>query len=138
MMNSRLWSSRPGFAKPLGNHQLTSHLPAYDELCLSRVASISNYGVDPTSDSSGGTDVYAGPLANGAYVFGMLNRNGDGSTTINATWSMLESTDIGDDSKACVRELFSGKTSQVTGGVSWSVPAHDMAMFRVVPGASQC
>jgi hypothetical protein len=40
-----------------GCYQLTSHLPAYDELCLARVASISNYGVDPTTDKTAGTDV---------------------------------------------------------------------------------
>ena len=40
-----------------GCYQLTTHLPAYDELCLARVASISSYGVDPSSDTTPGTDV---------------------------------------------------------------------------------
>ena len=35
------------------------------QLCLARVASISAYGLDPSSDHTGGTDVYAGPLYNG-------------------------------------------------------------------------
>merc|ERR1711865_363931 len=87
-----------------GCYQLTSHLPAYDELCLARVASISNYGVDPTSDHAGGTDVYAGPLSEGAYVFGLLNRNAGGNSTVKAEWSMMETAGFGDDTKACVRE----------------------------------
>jgi len=119
-------------------YQLTTHLPAYDSLCLSRVASVSNYGVDPSSDTSNGTDIYAGPLANGAYVFGLFNRNSAGTATIKATWSMLEKPEFGDETKACVREVFSGKTTQVTGGLSWAVPAYDIAVFRVQPGVDKC
>jgi hypothetical protein len=123
-----------------GCYQLTDHLPAYDELCLARVASISNYGVDPYSDSTGGTDVYAGPLAGGHFVFGLLNRNavGSGNATIEARWAMAEAPGLNDSTSACVRELISGRTQQATGGVSWPVPPHDMAVFRVVPGATTC
>jgi hypothetical protein len=120
-----------------GCYQLTSHLPAYDELCLARVASISNYGVDPSSDSTGGTDVYASPLAGGAYTFGLLNRGAE-TATVNATWSMLELPGFGDSTAACVKELHSGETQQATGGVSWPVASHDIAIFRVVPGSQTC
>jgi hypothetical protein len=81
-VTSRYWSPRSGTVRLAaanggGYHcdepgcmQLTTHLPTYDEFCLARVASISAYGVDPSSDKTGGTDVWAGPLSGGAYVFG--------------------------------------------------------------------
>ena len=123
-----------------GCYQLTSHMPTYDEFCLARVASISAYGVDPSSDKTGGTDIWAGPLSGGAYVFGLLSRNakGSGNVTIQANWSMAGGN-IGDESACCVRELYSGATvAKATGGVSWSVAPHDLAVLRVVPGASTC
>ena len=115
-------------------------MPTYDEFCLARVASISAYGVDPSSDKTGGTDIWAGPLSGGAYVFGLLSRNakGSGNVTIQANWSMAGGN-IGDESACCVRELYSGATvAKATGGVSWSVAPHDLAVLRVVPGASTC
>lgn len=123
-----------------GCYMLTSHLPAYDELCLARVASISKNGVDPTTDVTGGTDVYGGPLANGAYVFGLLNRNGDGAgnATIHVEFSWLDSEAIGDATTACVRELYSGTVVQATGKIDWSVAPHDMAVLRITPNATKC
>ena len=44
-------------------YQLTSHLPASEEYCLAHVASISNDGIDPTTATTGGVDVWGGPLA---------------------------------------------------------------------------
>jgi hypothetical protein len=125
-----------------GCYQLTSHLPTYEEFCLARVASISAYGVDPSSDHTGGTDVYAGPLSGGAYVFGLLNRNSKGgaNATIEAKFSWLEVPGLSDSTTACVRELFSDRivTTKATGSVSVSVAPHDLAVLRVVPGASTC
>lgn len=124
-----------------GCYQLTSHLPAYDELCLAKVASISKYGVDYTSDKTGGVDVYAGPLSGGAYVFGLLNRNSaqvGGNTTITGSFSWLERDDIGAETSACAREIFSGQTQRVVGSVSWSVAPSDMVVVRVVPNATDC
>lgn len=69
MVACRYWSPRSGtvrLAAAPGNgyhcdepgcYALSTHLPAYDELCLARVASISSYGLDPSSDSTPGTDV---------------------------------------------------------------------------------
>ena len=115
-------------------------MPTYDEFCLARVASISAYGVDPSSDKTGGTDVWAGPLAQGAFVFGLLNRNaiGSGSVVIKADWSMLGMPPP--PGSVCVRELYSGRQSSVkaSDGVSWAVAPHDLAVLRVVPGASTC
>ena len=45
---------------------------------------------------------------------------------------------FGAGTTACVRELFSGSTVMATGSVGWSVPPHDLAVLRVVPGASSC
>ena len=81
--------------------------------------------------------VYAGPLSGGAYVFGLLNR-GATNTTIDAKFRLLEKAGFGDDTAACARELFSGRTMQVKGSVSWSVAPHDMAMVRIKPGATSC
>ena len=120
-----------------GCYQLTSHLPAFDELCLARVASISAYGVDPTSDSTAGTDVYAGPLSGGAFVFGLLNR-GPAIQTISATWEWAGAPNFAGDTSACIRELFSGATKLATGGVEWVVPSHDLMVLRVVPNATVC
>jgi len=121
-----------------GCYRLTSHLPVFAELCLARVDSIGYYGVDPTTAMTGGEDVYAGPLSGGAYVFGLLNRNAVGTpdTEIAARFSMLETAGFGNTTAACVRELFSGKTQAATGGFTWSVAAHDLAIFRVVPGTT--
>ena len=112
-------------------YHLTSHLPVFDELCLSSVASIAYYGVDPFTDRTGGTDVYGGPLAGGAYVIGLLNRNHGGNATISAKFSWLAQEGLGDDTSACVRELFSNKTTTATGSVShWCmiVPCDPMCM----------
>ena len=84
-----------------------------------------------------GAQVYAGPLFGGDYVFGLLNR-GSETVTIEGNFSMLEMQGLGDSTVACARELFSDKMMKVTGGVTWSVASHDIAIVRVSPGASTC
>ena len=121
-----------------GCYQLTAHYPATDEFCLSKVASISAYGTDPTSDATGGTDVYAGPLSNGAYVFGMLNR-GEAAVKITAKWAWAGVEGFGAATSACVKEVLSGTVAKdQVGGTSFTVGPHDLAVFRVVPGATSC
>jgi hypothetical protein len=120
---------------------LTTHMPAPDQMCLSHVASISNDGVDPDTTTTGGADVWGGPLAGGAYVLGLLNRNDASSSPapITASFSMLEDPAIGPSTSACVRELFSNtQLGVVTGQVTVTVPPHDLALLRVVPGATSC
>ena len=120
-----------------GCYQLTSHLPAYDELCLARVASVSKLGVDPLSDSTGGVDVYAGPLAGGAFVFAIFNR-GETSVSAQAKWAWAEIEGLGDDTVACTKELFSGvvRSGEKGGTTPWSVAAHDIVVLKVTPGSS--
>ena len=83
--------------------------------------------------------MYAGPLSGGEYVFGLLNRGGT-TVKIEAKFSMLEVQGFGDSTTACVEELFSGVSVKggVTGGVTWNVASHDIAVVRVRPGASNC
>jgi hypothetical protein len=83
--------------------------------------------------------VYAGPLSGGDYVFGLLNR-GSQTVAIQANFSMLEVQGFGDSTTACVEELFSGVkvAGGVTGGMTWNVASHDIAVVRVRPGASDC
>jgi hypothetical protein len=120
-----------------GCYQLTSHLPAYDELCLARVASVSKLGVDPLSDSTGGVDVYAGPLAGGAFVFAIFNR-GETSVSAQAKWAWAEIEGLGDDTVACTKELYSGvvRSGEKGGTTPWSVAAHDIVVLKVTPGSS--
>ena len=114
----------------------TSHLPAPADLCLTRVISISN---DGTESNVPGIHVWGGPLSGGTFVVGLENR-WSASADASARWAWLEAPGFGDDSAACVRELFSGVELGVfVGGVT--IPAlgtHDMAVLRVVPGASSC
>lgn len=122
-------------------YQLTSHLPTYDQFCLSSVASISNDGVDPTTTTTGGVDVWGGPLSGGACVFGLLNRNpiGSGNTTITAEFSFLETDGMDGSTTGCARELFSNTLiGPVKGSVSFSVAPHDTAIVKVVVGAQEC
>jgi alpha-galactosidase len=86
---------------------------------------------------AGRAQVYAGPLSGGAYVFGLLNR-GTTNATIDAKFTLLEKVGVGEGTAACARELFSGRTMQVKGSVSWSVRPHDIAIVRVKPGATSC
>jgi hypothetical protein len=121
-----------------GCYQLTSHLTATEEWCLAEVASISKYGLDPTSDKTGGVDVYAGPLSDGAYVFGLLNR-GAASARIAAQWQWLETAGFGATTSACVKELYSGTVLKAqVGGTAFTVAPHDIAVLRVTPNASSC
>jgi hypothetical protein len=116
-------------------YQLTGHLPATTDLCLAHVAAISNDGTDT---NVGGVHVWGGPLAGGAFAVGLENR---GAATANGTaeWSWLESPGFGAASSACVRELFSDAQLGVfVGGVTLPIDSHDMAVLRVVPGATTC
>ena len=114
---------------------LTGHYPASQDYCLSRVAAISNDGVDTTVP---GIHVWGGPLSGGAYVVAIENR-GNAAANGTALWKWLEAPDMGDGTTACVRELFSdAQLGLFTGNITLLVPSHDIAMLRVVPGASSC
>jgi len=121
-----------------GCYRLTSHLPTYDEFCLARVASVSKLGVDPSSDKTGGVDVYAGPLApEGSFVFGIFNR-GEVFVKEEVKWEWLETQGFNSTTIACVKELYSGtvRAKQVGGSSGWTIGAHDIAVLRVQVGES--
>lgn len=97
--------------------------------------------MDTTCDSAPGTDVWGGPLSGGAYVFAALNRNptGGAPASIPVRWAMLEIPGFDDTTAACVRELYNGTAyGVVTGGLTVTVPENDLAVLRVVPGATTC
>lgn len=122
-------------------YQLTTHLPTTDQYCLTQVLSVSNDGVDTTTTTTGGADVWGGPLSGSRFVFGLLNRNavGSGDSQITASWSMLETPGFDDTTSACVRELYTNTSLGVhTGSVTVAVAPHDLAVLLVVPGASTC
>jgi hypothetical protein len=59
--------------------------------------------------------------------------------TISIKWSWMETVGFGAATSACVKELFTGKSyGVVTGGLSVTVQPHDLAVLRVVPGATTC
>jgi hypothetical protein len=123
-------------------YQLTSHMPTAAVWCLSQVASISNDGLDPTTTTTGGYDVWGGPLSGGNYVFGALNRDPVGSApaSITVEFSMLEDPAMGPTTTACVRELYTNTLigTSITGGFSVTVAPHDLAVLKVFPGQSSC
>ena len=105
--------------------------PATDDLCLSRVLSISNDGLASQVD---GVHVWGGPLAGGAYVVALENRGSDTDSAA-ARWAWLEAPGVGDDTVFCATELFSGKAlGSLTGGVTLPLPEHDAAVLRLEPG----
>ena len=69
----------------------------------------------------------------------MLNR-GAATATVAARWAWAGVAGFGDGSPACVRELFSGKmmVGAQVGGIQFDVASHDLAVFKVVPGAASC
>ena len=60
------------------------------------------------------------------------------AANITARWAWLEAPGVGDATSFCGTELFSGAKlpGALVGGVSWSVPPHDIAVIRLTPGSS--
>jgi hypothetical protein len=115
---------------------LTNHLPGTTDQCLARVAAISNDGVD--SDVAG-VHVWGGPLSGGAFVMALENR-GAAAAPADAQWAWLEAPGVGPATSMCVRELFTNASLGVhVGGISLpAVGSHDIAVLRLVPGATSC
>ena len=106
------------------------HLPAVDDLCLSRVLAISNDGLDT---DVGGVHAWGGPLANGVFVIALENRDETDAPSAEARWSWLAAPLIGDVTTFCITELYSGTNLGAhTGGVTLPVPSHDAVVLRLV------
>jgi alpha-galactosidase len=77
---------------------------------------------------NGDTEVWAKPLARGAYAIGLFNR-GASATDISVKWS-----DLKINGKPKVRDLWAHKDlGKVADGYSAQVPSHGVAMIRVEP-----
>lgn len=106
-----------------------SHLTTVDDLCLTRVQSISNDGLDT---NVGGVHAWGGPLSGGAFVIALENRDATDAPAAEARWSWLEAAGVGDDTTFCVTELYSGHgLGQCTGGVALPLPSHDAVVLRL-------
>lgn len=117
------------FEGSAGCYHFAAHLPATDDLCLTRVAAISNDGLDT---DVGGVHAWGGPLAGGAFVMALENRDSANATAAAARWAWLEAPGVGDDTTFCVTELYSGSTlGPATGGVEVPLPAHDAVVLRL-------
>ena len=81
-------------------YELTARLPTATHLCLSHVLSLRNSGTD-----AGSLEVWGGPLSNGRWVLGLLNRGGS-AASINAPFSYFGSSSIGPTTTACVRDAW--------------------------------
>ena len=114
-----------------GTGFLTPKTPTYQHHCLAHV--LSN---DDTGTAVGNTEVWGGPLAGGEWVMAALNRGGgNGTATIALSWAMLGAPNVTAASRFDVRDLWAGKLilRGQAGGLNATVPAHDIAIYRLVP-----
>ena len=114
-----------------GTGYLTPKTPTYQHHCLAHV--LSN---DDTGTAVGNTEVWGGPLAGGEWVMAALNRGGgNGTATIALSWAMLGAANVTAASRFDVRDLWAGKLilRGQAGGLNATVPAHDIAIYRLVP-----
>ena len=112
-------------------YMLTSRSPTYQHHCLAHVLSVRN---EP-SDSGLGTEVWGGPLDNGAYVLGLLNL-GSSNTTITAPFSSLGVFGIDSSTSFCVRTLWAPATNLgvYTGSITLPVASNDLIILKLSPG----
>src|SRR3954454_4617219 len=82
--------------------------------------------------SSGGRDVLAKPLANGDVSVALFNETGS-TATISTTAAAIGKTGA---SAYTLTDLWSGASSNTSGTISASVPAHRTVMYRVAGGTS--
>lgn len=113
-------------------YSLTARAPTYQHHCLAHVLSVRNAPSD-----SGALEVWGGPLAGGAFALGLLNAGGADGARVAAPFSALGAPGVGPNSTFCVRSLWSpaADVGTFTGAFEAAVPAHDLALFRLTPGA---
>lgn len=111
-------------------YELTGRQPTFAHQCLAHVLSIRNMGTD-----AGTLEVWGGPLSNGSFVMALLN-NGASSAVINAPFAALEWPSVGPSSQFCVRDVWARANLGVfTGAFNATVQSHDLAIFKLTPGA---
>ncbi|TCO59830.1 ricin-type beta-trefoil lectin domain protein [Actinocrispum wychmicini] len=79
--------------------------------------------------TSGTSEVLVKPLANGDRAVAFLNRGSASATVSTSTLGFTGTCSLS------VTNVWTGTTSQSTGTITASVPAHGTAVFRITPGA---
>lgn len=78
----------------------------------------------------GATEVFAKPLSDGSVAVGLFNR-GDGTATVSASAAQIGLT----GGSFTLTDLWTGATSDTSGQITASVPAHGVTAFRITGGA---
>ncbi|GAA2569593.1 ricin-type beta-trefoil lectin domain protein [Streptomyces roseoviolaceus] len=78
----------------------------------------------------GGTEVFAKPLSDGSVAVGLFNRGG-GTATVTTTAAQVGLS----GGSFTLTDLWTGGTTNTSGQISASVPAHGVAVFRVSGGS---
>jgi len=107
---------------------LTQKVPTWQHHCLAHVLSVANDG-----SQHGDTEVWGGPLADGAYVVAFLNR-GSAAATISMKYSDFEMDTLSDATSFEVRSLWDGVTlGSKIGGFESSVQSRDISIYKLSP-----
>lgn len=77
----------------------------------------------------GATEVFAKPLSDGSVAVGLFNR-GDGTATVSASAAQIGLT----GGSFTLTDLWTGATSDTSGQITASVPAHGVTAFRITGG----
>ncbi|GAA2652266.1 ricin-type beta-trefoil lectin domain protein [Streptomyces aculeolatus] len=77
----------------------------------------------------GATEVFAKPLSDGSVAVGLFNR-GDGTATVSASAAQIGLT----GGSFALTDLWTGATSDTSGQITASVPAHGVTAFRITGG----
>ncbi|WP_326799425.1 ricin-type beta-trefoil lectin domain protein [Streptomyces sp. NBC_01808] len=78
----------------------------------------------------GATEVFAKPLSDGSVAVGLFNR-GNGTATVSASAAQIGLT----GGAFTLTDLWTGATSDTSGQITASVPAHGVTAFRITGGA---
>ncbi|ELS57173.1 glycoside hydrolase family 27 protein [Streptomyces viridochromogenes] len=78
----------------------------------------------------GSTEVFAKPLSDGSVAVGLFNR-GEGTATVTTTAAQVGLS----GGSFTLTDLWTGATSNTSGQISASVPAHGVAVFKVTGGS---
>lgn len=108
-----------------GDHYtLTPRVPTYRHHCLAHVLSEANAGTE-----SGATEFWGGPLSDGEFVIGLVNRGND-AAEITADLELLETAKGSYE----IRNLWEHSDDGVVdGSFSRTIPGNDMGLYRLTP-----
>lgn len=105
-------------------YTLTPRVPTYRHHCLAHVLSETNAGTE-----SGTTEFWGGPLSNGEFVIGLLNRGND-AAEITADLELLETANGSYE----IRDLWVHSDGGVVdGSFSRTIAGNDLGLYRLTP-----